>query len=77
MKYNTLAGITGGNVVAQNADIDLNANSGLKADINSIKATVAAKGIAGNVGYTNNDAVTQAIIQNSSVNANDININAK
>ncbi|MGN0030615.1 MAG: hypothetical protein ACI37Q_01510 [Candidatus Gastranaerophilaceae bacterium] len=77
MNYNTSAKISGGDVDVQNADIDINANSGLKAAIYSKQATVGVKGIAGNVGYTNNEAVTQAIIENATVSANDININAK
>lgn len=76
MQYNTSANISGGKVTANNSDVNVSANSGINADIDTIKATVGVVGVAGNVGYVRNNAVTDAIISNTTVNANNVNINS-
>lgn len=78
MNYKTSAKISGGSIDAENNNINVNANSTLKTKINTIKSTIALeKSISGNVGYTKNSAVTEAIISSTEItDANDVNIKA-
>ncbi len=67
MKYNTSAGISGGNVNANNGNIQVKADNTVKANTNSIAATVAAVGIAGNASYFKNSAITEAEIADATI----------
>lgn len=84
MKYNTSANISGGKIGEVNDETGINykpnvsvtAKSGINVDIDSIASTAGIKGIAGNVGYTRNSAVTEAIISNTDILADKITLNA-
>lgn len=76
MQYNTAANISGGKVAANDSVVNVSANSGINVDIDTIEATVGVVGVAGNVGYVRNNAVTDAIISNTIVDTNTVNINS-
>ncbi len=75
--YNTAAKISGGTLDAQNNALNVNASSTLNAEISTKAATIAAVGIAGNVGYLKNSALTEAIIKNTDIlNADMVDVNS-
>ena len=76
MQYKTSAGISGGNVTAEKGNIDVLANSTIKASIDTIQATIGAAAIGGNVGYFNNKSATLAEIANATINGKGVNVNA-
>ncbi len=74
--YNTKASISGGSVVS-NSNVNVKANSTVKADIDTVSATVGVVGVDGGAGYFNNSAVTSAIIDSAKVEGNTINVAAE
>lgn len=78
MNYKTSAKISGGSIDVENNNINVNANSTLKAKINTLHSELVLKdSISGNVGYTKNSAITEAIISSTEItDANAVNISA-
>lgn len=67
MKYHTVAEISGGNVRANNGNVEVKADSTVKANTDAVAATIAAVSIAGNASYFKNSANTEAEILDATV----------
>lgn len=76
MKYNTIASIDGGNLTAEKGDVNVIADSTVKAKIDTVEASVGAVSIGGNVGYFNNKSNTTAQISNATINAKNVGVKA-
>jgi len=68
MKYKTTAQISGGEVISIE-NINIKASNAIKSNTNAVAATIGGIAVNGNTAYFNNQAGTNALISNATVNA--------
>ena len=77
LSNNTKAEIAGGYIESTNGNVTVSANSENKVNITNTSAQIGALTISGAAGIYNNSALTQALINNASVTAKNVNVTSK